>query len=63
MTLVHELFDTPSYVQTEFSIMFDELNLNFTHDDVLRSIKQLKQINLEDQLNSLMNFLYMVKLF
>ena len=22
--------------------MFDELNLNFTHDDVLRSIKQLK---------------------
>ena len=30
------------YVQTEFSIMFDELNLNFTHDDVLRSIKQLK---------------------
>ena len=30
------------YVQTEFSIMFDELNLNFSHDEVLRSIKQLK---------------------
>ena len=30
------------YVQTEFSIMFDELNLNFSHDEVLQSIKQLK---------------------
>ena len=30
------------YVLPEFSIMFDELNVNFSHDEVLRSIKQLK---------------------
>ena len=30
------------YVNDEFCIMFDELNVNFSHDEVLKSIKQLK---------------------
>ena len=30
------------YVNNEFDIIFDELNLDFTHEDVLNAIKQLK---------------------
>lgn len=30
------------YANNEFNIMFDELNLNFTHEEILQSIKQLK---------------------
>ena len=30
------------YVNNEFSIMFEELNLNFSQTEIVRSIKQLK---------------------
>ena len=30
------------YVNDEFSIMFEELNLNFSQNEILQSIKQLK---------------------
>lgn len=36
------LYFNERYVNNEFSIMFEDLNLNFSEDEILRSIKQLK---------------------
>ena len=36
------VFFNERYVNNEFSIMFEELNLNFSQNEILKSIKQLK---------------------
>ena len=36
------LYFNERYVNNEFNIMFEDLNLNFSEDEILRSIKQLK---------------------
>ena len=36
------LYFNERYVNNEFVIMFEELNINFSHTDIMKSIKQLK---------------------
>ena len=36
------LYFNERYVNNEFVIMFEELNVNFSHTDIMKSIKQLK---------------------
>ena len=37
-----DVFFNERYVNNEFSIMFEELNINFSQNEILKSIKQLK---------------------
>lgn len=44
------LYLNERYEKDEFNIMFDERNLDFSTDEIMKSINQLKQINPEGQI-------------
>lgn len=44
------LYFNERYEKDEFNIMFDERNLDFSTDEIMKPINQLKQINPEGQI-------------
>ena len=56
------LYFFKTYINNEFSIMFEELNVPLTLDELLKAIKELKTNKAGGPDMLKMNFLYMVKM-